>query len=114
MPRNGPSERAGIAGPGLARWLGLSLLWLFLLGGGAALAVTARAIVPALLLGGLLVVWFVWMLVSTLTPGRADRRCPSCGAASLSPLERGNPIGLRCSSCGYVDPTGHVAHLEEE
>jgi hypothetical protein len=100
--------------PGLGRWLGLPLLWLVLFAAGAALAITARAWIPALLLGGLLIAWFVWVLVSTLTPGRADRRCPSCGAESLAALEPGNPLGVRCSSCGYEDPSGHVAHLEEE
>jgi len=64
------------------------------------------------LVGGVLALTVAgWIILSVLSPGRVDRTCPRCGRPGLVPLERKNPLGVRCRECGYRDETGHIANL---
>jgi hypothetical protein len=53
--------------------------------------------------GGVLALGLAWILISSLFPGRADRRCPRCGAQALERLDPKSTRGLRCGACGMVD-----------
>ncbi len=53
--------------------------------------------------GGVLALGLAWILISSLFPGKADRRCPRCGAHALERLDPKTTRGLRCGACGMVD-----------
>jgi hypothetical protein len=101
-------------GPGLWKWVALPLIWMAAAAAALALATWSRAWLPVLWGGLAALLWLLWILWAALSPARADRRCPRCGRPALLPLERGNPLGVRCGSCGHLDREAHVPHLEEE
>lgn len=115
MPGSGPSDAgAGILSrPGKRRWILLPLAWLLVAGAAAGTAALARSWLPYLVGGGLALLWLFWVLAAALSPGGPDRRCPRCREEKLAPIEKGNPLGIQCSACGYRDPQGHVAHLSD-
>ena len=55
-----------------------------------------------------------WVLISALTPAKADRRCPQCGADSLERLYRNTTRGLRCGRCAWQDETASSFFLAED
>ncbi len=114
MPGNGRSRvGAPPAGSMPARWLLVPSAALAATGLAVLLIRVGRAWLPYLVGGTLVFAWLVWVLVSSLTPGRTDRRCPRCGRSALVPLRRGIPLGVRCAECGYRDETAHVPNLSE-
>ena len=90
-----------------ARWLWLPLAWLVVAAGAAGLVLGARRWLPYLLGGGAALLALAWLLASTLSSGRPER-CPRCGRETLEPLRPGEPLGIRCRSCGHLDPDGHL------
>lgn len=90
------------------RWRGLSA-WLI---GPLLLSATLAAVLFILrgpdhlfgvVFGGVLAIGLAWILVSSLFPGKADRRCPRCGAQALTRLDPRTTRGLRCDACHFVD-----------
>jgi len=67
-----------------------------------------------LVFGGLVAVGLLWIVVSSLLPGKADRTCPSCGRKGLRRLDRSSTTGLRCAHCGWRDETASSFLLAEE
>jgi hypothetical protein len=106
-PRN-PESRAARLG-----WLVAPLLL-------AAVAVSVLVVRghPELLVGAALVVLFGlvfgWVAVSIFSPAVPDKDCPRCGDARIEPLEADSTQGIRCSGCGFVDPTASSFYLAEE
>lgn len=64
--------------------------------------------------GGVLATGLAWILVSSLFPGKADRRCPRCGAQALERLDPRTTRGLRCNTCHFVDAHSSSFLLAEE
>lgn len=56
----------------------------------------------------------LWIVVSTLWPGRADRTCPECGGQGLRRLDPTTTRGLECSECGWSDPDESSWMIAEE
>ena len=67
-----------------------------------------------LLLGALVVVPILWVFVSALWPGKADRRCPRCKRDALRRMDERTTVGLECRACGHVDETASGWFLAEE
>ena len=65
-------------------------------------------------LGFLLAVALLWVLVSSLYPGKPDRRCPACGQEALERAEASSTRGLTCSHCLWSDPDASSFLLAEE
>lgn len=57
---------------------------------------------------------FLWVVISTLWPARADRTCPECGREELERLDSETTHGLRCSACGWQDESLSSWLLAEE
>jgi hypothetical protein len=55
-----------------------------------------------------------WVLVSALSPGKADRRCPACGREALARRSPDSAQGLRCNACGWADEEASAWLLAEE
>lgn len=55
-----------------------------------------------------------WVLVSALSPARADRRCPSCAREALARQSQDSTQGLRCTACGWTDAEASAWMLAEE
>lgn len=55
-----------------------------------------------------------WLTVSALWPARADRTCPTCGAAALERLDANSTHGLGCRACGWRDESASGWLLAEE
>lgn len=68
----------------------------------------------ALLAGAFLLVPVLWVLVSALWPGKADRRCPACGKDALRRLDPQATTGLLCTACGLRDESASAWLLAEE
>ena len=64
--------------------------------------------------GLVLALGILWIVVSALLPGRADRTCPSCGGAGLERLDPQSTHGVRCSLCAWQDETASSFLLAEE
>lgn len=64
--------------------------------------------------GGVLALGLAWILISSLFPGKADRRCPRCGVEALERLDPKTTRGLRCSACGLVDAHSSSFLLAED
>ena len=82
-------------------------------GMGIWIARVAPRSLPTLVLGGLGALLLGWILLSTLWPSRADRRCPRCGEDSLERIDRTRTVGLRCEGCGWRDETASAWYLAE-
>lgn len=55
-----------------------------------------------------------WIVTSVLWPGRADRRCPACGAETLVRKDPDTTVGIACSRCGFTDEDASAWLLAEE
>ena len=69
---------------------------------------------PFILLGAVIAIGLLWILVSSLSPAKADRTCPECGEQGLERLDPNTTRGVVCSSCGYVDPDISAWYLAED
>jgi hypothetical protein len=87
-----------LAAVGLGVWLGLK----------------RPPLLFTLLAGTCLVVPVGWVLVSALWPGKADRRCPTCGKDALRRLDPRATTGLLCTACGHRDESASAWLLAEE
>lgn len=67
-----------------------------------------------ILLAALVLVPVVWVLVSALWPGKAERRCPACRQDSLARIDSSSTVGIRCSTCGWRDESASAWLLAEE
>jgi len=102
--------------PPLPTWLA----WLFPLV--MMLAVVLGAVIvrgqPRVALGVILTLMLlipvVWVLVSVLWPGTADRGCPGCGEDTLVRSNPESTVGLECPSCGWHDEVASGWFLAEE
>lgn len=94
-------------------WL-MPLVLLAAIGAGVAVAVRSPAALFGWIGGAVLVVSIGWVLVSSLLPSKADRRCPACGEDALERLDPRTTRGLACASCGWVDATRSSFYLAEE
>lgn len=56
----------------------------------------------------------LWILVSTLFPGKAERTCPQCGGAGLERIDPGSTHGLHCRLCSWRDESASGFLLAEE
>jgi hypothetical protein len=56
----------------------------------------------------------VWILVSTLFPGRPERTCPACGQRGLERIDRASTCGVRCRLCGWRDENASSFLFAEE
>lgn len=63
---------------------------------------------------GVLALGLAWILISSLFPGRADRRCPRCAKNGLERLDPRSTRGVRCRSCGMVDAHASSFLLAED
>ncbi len=68
----------------------------------------------AYVVGAIFVVVFGWFLVSTLWPGRAERKCPACEQEGLTRLSEESHRGLRCTLCGFEDENASSFFIAEE
>jgi len=57
---------------------------------------------------------FLWILVSTMFPSKADRTCPRCGAEALVRLDPHTTRGLACTACAWSDEHASSFYLAEE
>jgi hypothetical protein len=57
---------------------------------------------------------FIWILVSTLFPGRPERTCPACGQRGLERIDRASTHGLHCRLCGWRDESASSFLFAEE
>jgi hypothetical protein len=109
--RGKPSRRGGLES--LAGWLVAPLL---LASTAAAMALALRG--PdrlfAIAFGAVLVLGMAWILISSLSPARADRACPLCSRAALERLDPRSTQGLRCGACGWRDESASSFLLAEE
>jgi hypothetical protein len=62
----------------------------------------------------MLLIPVLWVLVSALWPGTADRGCPGCGKDTLVRSDSESTVGLECPSCGWRDETASAWFLAEE
>ncbi len=83
--------------------------------------VLARSIVaekPLWLFGAVLGLFFAaiagWIVVSTLWPARAERRCPVCGSEALARIDPEATSGIACRKCNYRDDAASSWFLAEE
>ncbi len=81
--------------------------------GGVAL-VQLRPPPFGVLLAGLLLLPLGWVLISTLWPARAERRCPACAADALARSDPRATHGLVCRACGFRDDSASAWLLAEE
>jgi hypothetical protein len=56
----------------------------------------------------------LWVLVSALWPGRAERNCPACRRAGLVRMSSSTTVGIRCTQCGWCDESASAWLLAEE
>jgi len=82
--------------------------------GGVAIVFTGPLALLWVLVGALVLVPAGWVLVSALFPGKAERRCPACGAESLERLDARRTHGLGCRACGWRDESASAWLLAEE
>ncbi len=86
--------------------------------GALALARSIVAERPMWLFGTVLGLFFSaiagWIVVSTLWPSRADRRCPACGKDALERTDPQATSGIACRNCGYRDEAASSWFLAEE
>jgi len=64
--------------------------------------------------GAVLALGVLWILVSTLFPGRAERTCPACGQRGLERIDRKSTCGVRCRLCGWRDESASSFLFAEE
>jgi hypothetical protein len=64
--------------------------------------------------GAVLALGVVWILVSTLFPGRAERNCPACGQRGLERIDPASTCGVRCRLCGWRDESASSFLFAEE
>ena len=88
------------------------VLWVVLILLGLALTISNGMWIPSIVGGVILLGFFSWVLISTLSPAIPCRICPKCGQEGLVKLRRGVP-GTRCEKCDFVDEDLHVAYLDE-
>jgi hypothetical protein len=102
--------------PKVARALGWIVPPLMLLAVAAAVWLIVRGpdLLFGLVLSAIFGVGFLWVLVSSLLPGKADRGCPSCGADALVRLSEETTTGVRCTACGHRDETASAWLLAED
>ena len=62
---------------------------------------------------GIVALVALWVLGCIFTPAVPDRKCPECGEEGLVKIKKGEPLGVRCEKCGFVDEARHVAYLDE-
>ena len=101
-----PPPRRPHGRPGWSAWL-LAPAWLLAALGLTAIAALSWSWLPALLIGGIVLMLLVWLFVSILSPAVPDRTCPRCREQGLVKIRRGEP-GVVCERCGFRDEDRHV------
>lgn len=62
-----------------------------------------------------LAVGLSWILVSALSPARAERRCPRCRRLTVVRADAEKLTGLRCKACSWRDDSASAfLHAEED
>ncbi len=55
-----------------------------------------------------------WILVCSLFPAKADRKCPQCGKNGLVRLDVRTTRGIRCTRCSFRDETASSFLIAED
>lgn len=55
-----------------------------------------------------------WILISSLLPARAERRCPQCGGDGLERLDPDSSQGVVCRLCAWADESASGFLLLED
>lgn len=55
-----------------------------------------------------------WILVCSLFPAKADRKCPQCGKQGLVRLDLRTTRGIRCTRCSFRDDSASSFLLAED
>lgn len=90
----------------------IHIVWLLLAAIAALLAVAIIDWIAYIAFGVVVAAFFLWILVSVLSPSKPDRKCPRCGGEGLVKIRRGEP-GVRCELCEFRDETMHVPYLDD-
>ena len=104
-PAAGPSASIGWLVPPLMLGAIALAVWLIVRGPDGLFGIA---------LGGVIGLGLLWILISSLLPGKADRRCERCGAEALERMSPDSTSGIRCASCGFEDETASAWLLAEE
>jgi hypothetical protein len=110
----GPASEPVAHGPSPAVWL-LAPMALCAVAAGTLLVRRGPDQIFGMVFGLVLGLGFLWIVVSALFPGQADRTCPGCGANSLERIDPDATHGLSCRLCSWRDETASAfLHAEEE
>ena len=66
-------------------------------------------IVGLMILGSL-----TWVAISSLWPGKPERKCPECGQEGLTRSDPETHRGIRCTRCGFEDESASSFMMAEE
>lgn len=91
----------------------LPIFWFLIVLAGVAIAYLTAAWLPAFFASVIILVGIVWVLGCVFSPAVPDRRCPRCGKDGLVKIRKGEPLGVRCEQCNFVDEGKYVAYLDE-
>ena len=91
----------------------LQLLWLLIIAGLGALAFVFSDYLFMIVVGGICAVVIFWVLGCIFTPAIPNRHCPKCSKEGLVKIKKGEPSGVRCEHCDFVDTEMYVAFLDE-
>ena len=91
----------------------LPIFWFFIVLAGAAVAYLTFEWLPAGFVSVIILAGVVWVLGCIFSPAVPNRRCPRCGEDGLVKIRKGEPLGVRCEQCEFVDEAKYVAYLDE-
>ena len=97
-----------------ATWL-LPPLLLAAIGAGLLFVMRGPDELFGLAFGAVLGLGLLWVLVSALFPGKADRLCPQCARDGLARIDPQSTQGLYCRHCSWRDESASAfLHAEDE
>lgn len=64
--------------------------------------------------GAMVVASLAWIAISSLWPGKPERKCPECGREALARKDARSHRGIRCSACGFEDESASSFMMAEE
>ena len=102
-------------GPNLRQYLiALAVIACGLVAGVVVFVPNAPEVLRVFVIGvGALLV--IYVLGSTMSARPLRKPCPTCGADALEKLRpgTGSELGVRCTRCGFEDPSGEPDYLGE-
>ncbi len=106
-------RRPRLEAPGIVGWL-VPPLALVAIGVGVLLVRARPESLFPWIFGAMVLAAVGWVVVSALSPAKADRRCPQCGHDSIERLHPATTRGIRCGACGWQDETASSFFLAED